>query len=71
MKVFNHPTLGDISLSSVLQAVADPCRQKIIATLLKAEGRALACNEFYQKPPLHITLKPCETPESLRVMRRE
>jgi DNA-binding transcriptional ArsR family regulator len=46
MKVFNHPTLGDISLSSVLQAVADPCRQKIIATLLKAEGRALACNEF-------------------------
>jgi len=46
MKLFNHPPLEDISLTSALQAVADPCRQKIISTLLQAKGRALACNEF-------------------------
>ena len=46
MKVYNHPSLEGISLTTVLQAVADPCRQKIISTLLHAKGRALACNEF-------------------------
>ncbi len=46
MKIYDHPPLKDITLTSVLQAVADPCRQKIISTLLRAKGRALACNEF-------------------------
>ena len=46
MKTFTHPTLEEIPLTSVLQAVADPCRQTIIRTLHQAKGRALACNEF-------------------------
>lgn len=40
------PELSDISLATVMQALADPCRQQIVLTLLKAEGRPLACNEF-------------------------
>ena len=46
MKAFTHPDLEEISLTCVLQAVADPCRQTIVRTLLEAKGRALACNEF-------------------------
>ena len=46
MKAYCHPSLEEISLTCILQAVADPCRQTIIRTLHKAEGRALACNEF-------------------------
>jgi len=46
MKQYSHPDLTDITLTSVLQAVSDPCRQKIVLTLALADGRALACNEF-------------------------
>lgn len=46
MKQYTHPPLDGVSLTSVLQAVADPCRQNIVLTLLQAKGRALACNEF-------------------------
>lgn len=46
MKAFTHPSLHDVTLSSVLQALADPCRQKIVLALKEAEGRELACNEF-------------------------
>ena len=46
MKAYTHPALEEISLTCILQAVADPCRQTIIRTLHEAQGRALACNEF-------------------------
>lgn len=43
---FQKPDLADISLATAMQALADPCRQQIVLTLLNAEGRSLACNEF-------------------------
>lgn len=46
MKAFTQPPLDQVSLSSVLQALADPCRQKIVLALMEAEGKELACNEF-------------------------
>ncbi|MGK0238859.1 MAG: DNA-binding transcriptional ArsR family regulator [Candidatus Pelagisphaera sp.] len=46
MKTFTHPKLEAISLSAVMQALADPCRQQIVITLKEADGRGLACNEF-------------------------
>jgi len=46
MKTFTHPKLETVSLSSVMQALADPCRQQIVIALKEAEGRELACNEF-------------------------
>lgn len=46
MKCFAHPDLAEVSLSSAMQALADPCRQQIVRTLLEAGGRAMACNEF-------------------------
>lgn len=46
MKTFTQPELQEISLSTVMQALADPCRQRIVATLKQAGDRPLACNEF-------------------------
>jgi len=40
------PDLSDITLATVMHALADPCRQQIVLTLLKADGQALACNAF-------------------------
>lgn len=37
--------MRDISLETVLQALSDPCRVAIVRALLRAKGRALACNE--------------------------
>lgn len=45
MKAYAHPALRDVSLHAVMQALADPCRLAIVRDLLKANGRALACNE--------------------------
>lgn len=51
MKEYAHPEMTEITLSMVLQALADPCRMAIVRELLRAEGRALACNEV----PLEIS----------------
>lgn len=46
MKTFTHPKLETVSLATVMQALSDPCRQRIVGVLKEAKGRALACNEF-------------------------
>jgi len=45
MKAYSHPTLRDVPLHAVMQALSDPCRLAIVRELLQAKGRALACNE--------------------------
>ncbi len=45
MKASSHPAMRDVPLHAVLQALSDPCRVAIVRELLKANGRALACNE--------------------------
>ena len=47
MKAYAHPDLGDVSLPMVMQALSDPCRVAIVHELLRADGRALACNEVH------------------------
>ena len=37
--------MRDVPLHAVMQALSDPCRVTIVRQLLKARGRALACNE--------------------------
>ncbi|HEV2694690.1 MAG TPA: helix-turn-helix domain-containing protein [Verrucomicrobiae bacterium] len=37
--------MSDVTLPAIMQALSDPCRIAIVRDLLKAEGRALACNE--------------------------
>ena len=44
MKPYSHPDLRDISLATIMQALADPCRIAIVRELLRG-GRPLACNE--------------------------
>jgi DNA-binding transcriptional ArsR family regulator len=46
MKTFTHPNLETVSLATVMQALADPCRQKIVLALKDADGQGLACNVF-------------------------
>lgn len=50
MKAYMHPAMRDVTLQDVLTALADPCRMRIVTTLLQA-GRALACNEV----PLEVS----------------
>jgi predicted transcriptional regulator len=45
MKAYRHPALRDVPLHAVMQALSDPCRIAIVRELLRAKGRALACNE--------------------------
>lgn len=51
MKTYAHPDLKNITLATVMQALSDPGRIAIVQELLKADGRALACNEV----PLDIS----------------
>lgn len=46
MKTFTYPDLGTVALSTVMQALADPCRLRIVLALKDADERGLACNEF-------------------------
>ncbi|MBK1882816.1 helix-turn-helix transcriptional regulator [Luteolibacter pohnpeiensis] len=50
MKVYHHPSLAEIPLPAVMQALSDPCRIAIVKELL-TENRPLACNEV----PLQIS----------------
>lgn len=43
MKAYSHPQIEDVSLTTVMQALSDPCRVAILHALL--EGEELACNE--------------------------
>jgi DNA-binding transcriptional ArsR family regulator len=45
MKKYSHPTMRDVPLHAVMQALSDPCRVAVVRDLLRAKGRALACNE--------------------------
>ncbi len=45
MKAYSHPAMRDVALHTVMQALSDPCRVAIVRELLRAKGRALACNE--------------------------
>ena len=45
MKAYSHPAMRDVPLHAVMQALSDPCRVAIVRELVKANGRALACNE--------------------------
>jgi DNA-binding transcriptional ArsR family regulator len=49
MKAYAHPAMRDVSLHEVMHALSDPCRVAIVRDLLKAKGRALACNEVRLK----------------------
>jgi DNA-binding transcriptional ArsR family regulator len=43
MKSYAHPTLKEITLSAVMQALSDPCRIAIVRTLMNEKGSELAC----------------------------
>jgi DNA-binding transcriptional ArsR family regulator len=43
MKVYSHPSLDDVSLATVMQALSDPCRIAIVRALLGSDE--CACNE--------------------------
>jgi DNA-binding transcriptional ArsR family regulator len=45
MKTYSHPTMSRVSLHAVMQALSDPGRVAIVRELLRANGRAFACNE--------------------------
>lgn len=46
MRIYEHPSLEEVTLAQVMQALSDPCRLKIVATLIEAGAVALACNQF-------------------------
>ncbi len=49
MKAYVHPAMRDVTLHTVMQALADPCRIAIVRELLRSKGRALACHEVRLK----------------------
>ncbi len=49
MKCYSHPALRDVPLHAVMHALSEPCRVAIVRQLLRAKGRALACNEVRLK----------------------
>jgi DNA-binding transcriptional ArsR family regulator len=51
VKTYSHPDMEEVELPTVMQALSDPCRIAIVHELLRADGRALACNEV----PLDIS----------------
>jgi len=56
MKIYAHPEMRHVPLHAVMHALSDPCRVAIVRELLKASGRALACNE--------VQLKVCKATRS-------
>ena len=44
MRHYFHPSLSDVSLATVLQALSDPCRLSIVKAL--AHGEERACHEI-------------------------
>ena len=46
MKKYRHPNLNEVSLTTAMQALADPCRVAIVRAMLDDEDREFACNEI-------------------------
>ena len=46
MKTYAHPDLADVTLTTAMQALSDPCRVAIVRAMLDAGKRELACNEI-------------------------
>ncbi|MEO0795820.1 MAG: helix-turn-helix domain-containing protein [Verrucomicrobiota bacterium] len=44
MKIYAQPDMEDVTLEAVMHALSDPCRLKIIRTLMNEEE--LACNQL-------------------------
>ena len=44
MKAYTHPSIADVPLALVMQALSDPCRIAIVRALLGASCGELACN---------------------------
>lgn len=44
MRLYEHPEISSVTLPSVMQAFADPCRLAIVKELY-SQDRPLACNE--------------------------
>jgi DNA-binding transcriptional ArsR family regulator len=51
VKSYAHPSLKDIALPLVMQALSDPCRLAIVRELARSRKREVACGEI----PLKIS----------------
>ena len=45
-RAYHHPDLKEVSLTTAMQALADPCRVAIVRALFSDEDREFACNEI-------------------------
>jgi DNA-binding transcriptional ArsR family regulator len=45
-KTYQQPKLEKVSLSTAMQALADPCRIAIVRAMLNRPDHEFACNEF-------------------------
>ena len=45
-KTYQQPNLEEVTLSTAMQALADPCRLAIVRTMLDQPEHEFACNEF-------------------------
>lgn len=46
MRKYRHPAMRSVTLSSVMQALADPWRLGIVLGLLKCNGEERCCTDF-------------------------
>jgi DNA-binding transcriptional ArsR family regulator len=46
VKSFSHPNLDEVPLSTVMLALSDPSRMKIVHTLMATSDREFSCNEI-------------------------
>ncbi|MBC2593954.1 winged helix-turn-helix transcriptional regulator [Ruficoccus amylovorans] len=46
MKAYNHPDLEEVSLTTAMQALADPARMAILRAVVESESGEIACNEI-------------------------
>lgn len=46
MKRYRHPALRSVSLHTVMHALSDPCRLKMVRQLVSAKNREFACSDF-------------------------
>ncbi|MDA0814676.1 MAG: helix-turn-helix domain-containing protein [Verrucomicrobia bacterium] len=45
-KKYQQPNMADVTLSTAMQVLADPCRLAIVRTMLEQPDHEFACNEF-------------------------
>ena len=46
MKHYTHPDLSDVTISTAMQALADPARVAILQAVVRAQSGEIACNEI-------------------------